>query len=84
MSTSVFMSSVEKQYAGIASGIARATGQVGSSIGVAIFGAFVGNLREVAQGTRFAAIVSAFLTASIIIVVWRLTRQRQRAQVSFR
>lgn len=84
MSTSVFMSSVEKQYAGIASGIARATGQIGSSIGVAIFGAFVGNLREVAQGTRFAAIVSAFLTASIIIVVWRLTRQRQRAQVSFR
>jgi DHA2 family methylenomycin A resistance protein-like MFS transporter len=79
MSTSVFMSTVDKQYSGIASGVSRATGQIGSAIGVAIFGAFVADMHQIAQGMRMAAAISAAITASIVLIVWYLSRRSSRA-----
>ncbi|MFM0068823.1 MFS transporter [Paraburkholderia aspalathi] len=79
MSTSVFMSTVDRQYSGIASGVSRATGQIGSAIGVAIFGGLVANMHQIAQGMRIAATISTVLTASIVLIVWYLFRRSSRA-----
>ncbi|KVT70090.1 hypothetical protein WK56_19350 [Burkholderia ubonensis] len=76
MSTSVFMSSVDKPYTGIASGISRATAQIGSALGVAIFGAFIGNPHDMVSGTKLAALCAAVLTGSIIVTNCYLLRQR--------
>ncbi len=74
MAISVMLSTVDKKYAGITSGISFATGQLGVSIGVAIFGAFLADAHRIADGTRIAATLSAASTALIILIVWRLWR----------
>ena len=79
MATSVILSTVDKKYSGIASGIATATGQLGASIGVAIFGAFLADPHRIAQGTRVAATFSAAANALTILIIWQLWRQRERA-----
>jgi MFS transporter, DHA2 family, methylenomycin A resistance protein len=79
MATSVILSTVDKKYAGITSGISTATGQLGASIGVAIFGAFLGDADRIADGTRIAATLSAAANALTILIVWHLWRQRDRA-----
>ncbi|ASL48951.1 Multidrug resistance protein Stp (plasmid) [Burkholderia sp. AD24] len=79
MSTSVFMSTVDRQYSGIASGVSRATGQIGSAIGVAIFGGFVADTHQIAQGMRMSAAISSVLTASIVLAVCYLFRLSRRA-----
>jgi DHA2 family methylenomycin A resistance protein-like MFS transporter len=76
MSTSIFMSTVDKPYMGIASGISRATAQIGSALGVAIFGAFIGDAHDMVFGTKMAALLAAILTGSIIVTNFYLLRQR--------
>jgi MFS transporter, DHA2 family, methylenomycin A resistance protein len=78
MAISVLLATVDKTYSGITSGVATATGQLGASIGVAIFGAFLADAHRVADGTRVAATMSAALTALIVLIVWLLWRQRER------
>jgi len=75
MSTSVFMSTVEKAYTGIASGILRTTGQLGSAIGVAIFGVFVADVHQIPGSIRIAASLAAALTVSIVSINWYLLRR---------
>jgi DHA2 family methylenomycin A resistance protein-like MFS transporter len=82
MAISVMLSTVDKKYAGITSGISTATGQLGASIGVAIFGAFLADPHRIADGTRIAATISTASTALILLIVWHLWRQRDRALVS--
>jgi len=79
MAISVMLSATDKAYSGIASGVATATGQLGASIGVAIFGAFLADAHRIADGTRIAATLSIASTALIILIVWNLRRQRDRA-----
>jgi len=79
MMVSVFMSTVDKKYPGIAAGVSRATGQLGSAIGVAIFGAFVADAHRIAHGTRIAATISTAVSVLIILIIWHLWRQRDRA-----
>jgi hypothetical protein len=68
MAISVLLSTADKKYAGITAGISTATGQLGASIGVAIFGAFL-DAQRVADGTRIAATISAASAAMIILIV---------------
>ena len=79
MTISVLISTVDKKYSGVASGISRATRQLGSAIGVAIFGAFLADTHHIACGTRLAASISTASTAFVTIVIWHLWRQRDRA-----
>jgi DHA2 family methylenomycin A resistance protein-like MFS transporter len=80
MATSMILSTVDKKHSGITSGIATATGQLGASIGVAIFGAFLGDADRIAKGTRIAATIAAAANALAVLVIWQLWRQRDRAQ----
>jgi DHA2 family methylenomycin A resistance protein-like MFS transporter len=79
MTISVLISTVDKKYSGVASGISRATGQLGSAIGVAIFGAFLADTHHNPDGTRLAASISTASTALVTLVIWHLWRQRDRA-----
>ena len=79
MTISVLISTVDKKYSGVASGISRATGQLGSAIGVAIFGAFLADPHHISDGTRLAASISTASTAFVTLVIWHLWRQRDRA-----
>ena len=81
MAISVMLSTTGKKYSGITSGISTATGQLGASIGVAIFGAFLADPHRIADGTRLAAAISVASTALIILIVWHLRRQRDRTLV---
>jgi MFS transporter, DHA2 family, methylenomycin A resistance protein len=82
MATSVILSTVDKKYSGITSGISTAAGQLGASIGVAIFGAFLADAHRIADGTRIAATISAASTALTVLIIWLLWRQRDRARVN--
>jgi MFS transporter, DHA2 family, methylenomycin A resistance protein len=82
MAISVMLSTTDKKYSGITSGISTATGQLGASIGVAIFGAFLADAHRIADGTRIAATISTAATALIILIVWRLWWQRDRILVN--
>jgi DHA2 family methylenomycin A resistance protein-like MFS transporter len=82
MAISVLLSTVDKKYSGITSGLSTATGQLGASIGVAIFGACLADEHRIAGGTRLAATMSAALTAWIVLIVWLLWRQRDRTGVN--
>jgi len=77
MTISVLISTVDRKYSGIASGISRATGQLGSAIGVAIFGAFLADPQHVSDGTRLAASISTASTTLVTLVIWCLWRQRE-------
>jgi DHA2 family methylenomycin A resistance protein-like MFS transporter len=79
IATSVILSTVDKKYSGITSGISTATGQLGASIGVAIFGAFLANPYRIADGTRIAATISAAANALAVLIIWQLWRRRKRA-----
>jgi MFS transporter, DHA2 family, methylenomycin A resistance protein len=78
MAISLMLSATDKKYAGIASGIAAATGQLGAAIGVAVFGAFLADTQHIADGTRNAAIISAAVTVLNLLIVWHLWRRRDR------
>jgi len=82
MAISVMLSTVDRKYAGITSGISFATGQLGVSMGVAIFGAFLADAHRIADGARIAATISTASTALIVLIVWHLWRQRDRMRVN--
>jgi DHA2 family methylenomycin A resistance protein-like MFS transporter len=75
MATSVILSTIDKKYAGITSGVATATGQLGAALGVATFGAFLADTHRIADGTRIAAAISTASAASSILIIWHLVRQ---------
>jgi DHA2 family methylenomycin A resistance protein-like MFS transporter len=82
MATSVILSTVDRKYAGITSGTSTAAGQLGASIGVAIFGAFLADADRIADGARIAATISAASTALNILITWHVWRQRDRLRVT--
>jgi DHA2 family methylenomycin A resistance protein-like MFS transporter len=84
MATSVILSTVDKKYSGITSGTSTAAAQLGASVGVAIFGAFLADAERIADGTRITAAISAASTALNILITWHLLRQRDRASVEAR
>jgi DHA2 family methylenomycin A resistance protein-like MFS transporter len=78
MTISVLISTVDRKYSGVASGISRATGQLGSAIGVAIFGAFLADPHHISDGTRLVASISTASTVFVTLVIWHVWQQRDR------
>lgn len=68
MSMSIFLSTVVRSYTGVASGIARATGQIGSAFGVAIFGSLISQEYLSSKVLPVAAFWAAAVTTSILVI----------------
>ena len=77
MATAVILSTVDKGYAGVASGVSTAAGQLGAAMGVAIFGAFLADPDHIADGTRIAATISTASAGLAILIIWQLRRHPQ-------
>jgi DHA2 family methylenomycin A resistance protein-like MFS transporter len=59
--TSALLGSVEKSRSGVAAGVLNSTRQTGSVLGVALFGALIGQANAFLFGTKVALIISAVL-----------------------
>ena len=79
MSTSLFLTSVDKAFTGIASGISRATGQIGSALGIAIFGALISDSKTLSNQMVPVVIVTTGLTMSIIFVTCFIIKDKNLA-----
>ena len=77
MSTAVFMQSAPKIYTGIASGLSRATGQIGSALGVAVFGHYINDAAFFLVHMKLAVLMIVIATLSIVIVSILFVGDRQ-------
>ncbi len=68
--TSTLLGSVEKSRSGIAAGVLNATRQTGSVLGVAMFGALVGQSQAFIAGLHGALIISAGVLLAAAAVIW--------------
>lgn len=68
--TSTLLGSVEKSRSGIAAGVLNATRQTGSVLGVALFGALVGQSSAFIAGLHAALIISAAVLLLAGAVIW--------------
>jgi DHA2 family methylenomycin A resistance protein-like MFS transporter len=76
--TAAVLSSVDRNRTGTASAVVNASRQTGGAIGVAIFGAMVGNTpTQIVQGIRMASLTSVVLLAIATTVAWKYIRRTQ-------
>jgi len=68
--TSTLLGSVEKSRSGIAAGVLNATRQTGSVLGVAVFGALVGQSSAFIAGLHAALIISAGVLLAAAAAIW--------------
>jgi DHA2 family methylenomycin A resistance protein-like MFS transporter len=68
--TSTLLGSVEKSRSGIAAGVLNATRQTGSVLGVALFGALVGQSSAFIAGLHASLIISAAVLLLAGAVIW--------------
>jgi DHA2 family methylenomycin A resistance protein-like MFS transporter len=68
--TSTLLGSVEKSRSGIAAGVLNATRQTGSVLGVALFGALVGQSSAFIAGLHASLIISAAVLLVAAAVIW--------------
>jgi MFS transporter, DHA2 family, methylenomycin A resistance protein len=68
--TSTLLGSVEKSRSGIAAGVLNATRQTGSVLGVALFGALVGQANAFIAGAHASLIISACLLLVAGVAIW--------------
>ncbi|QJT82552.1 MFS transporter [Kosakonia sp. MUSA4] len=68
MSTSLFMQSVPRKYTGLASGISRATGQMGSALAVAVFAKMVSSESIFVSNLKYAVLTIILVTFSIVLI----------------
>lgn len=80
MSTSLFMSSVSKSYVGIASGVSRATGQLGSAFGIALFGGLILDADRFVSQMGVSLSIITIATISIFVVVLLFVDDTPHAQ----
>jgi DHA2 family methylenomycin A resistance protein-like MFS transporter len=69
--TSTLLGSVEKSRSGIAAGVLNATRQTGSVLGVALFGALIGQSDAFLAGAHESLIISAALLLAAAAAIWR-------------
>jgi MFS transporter, DHA2 family, methylenomycin A resistance protein len=74
--TSTLLGSVEKSRSGIAAGVLNATRQTGSVLGVALFGALVGQANAFMAGAHASLVISACLLFVAGAAIWRGTSNR--------
>jgi MFS transporter, DHA2 family, methylenomycin A resistance protein len=68
--TATLLGSVEKSRSGIAAGVLNATRQTGSVLGVALFGALIGQPDAFMQGAHLALAISVALLGIAAAVIW--------------
>jgi MFS transporter, DHA2 family, methylenomycin A resistance protein len=68
--TSTLLGSVEKSRSGIAAGVLNATRQTGSVLGVALFGALVGQSGAFMAGLHASLIISAGVLLAAGAAIW--------------
>ena len=68
--TATLLGSVEKSRSGIAAGVLNATRQTGSVLGVALFGALIGQRDAFMHGAHVALAISVALLAIAALVIW--------------
>src|ERR1700735_1870793 len=68
--TSTLLGSVEKPRSGIAAGVLNATRQTGSVLGVALFGALVGQPDTFMRGAHLSLAISAAFLLIASVVIW--------------
>jgi DHA2 family methylenomycin A resistance protein-like MFS transporter len=74
--TAAVLSSVDRKRSGTASAVLNASRQTGGAIGVAIFGALVGNTPvQIVQGLRIASLTSLALLLIATLVAWKFIRR---------
>jgi DHA2 family methylenomycin A resistance protein-like MFS transporter len=69
--TATLLGSVEKSRSGIAAGVLNATRQTGSVLGVALFGALVGQPDTFMRGAHLSLLISGVLLLIASAVIWR-------------
>jgi DHA2 family methylenomycin A resistance protein-like MFS transporter len=73
--TAAILSSVDRNRSGTASAVVNAARQTGGAIGVALFGALVGNTpAQIVSGLRTASFVSVGLIFLAALVAWKYVR----------
>jgi DHA2 family methylenomycin A resistance protein-like MFS transporter len=78
--TAAVLSSVDRSRSGTASAVLNASRQTGGAIGVAIFGALVGNApAQIVQGLKMASLISVGLLLIATMVAWKYIRRPQEA-----
>ncbi len=75
--TSTLLGSVEKSRSGIAAGVLNSTRQTGSVLGVALFGALIGQSNGFLFGAKVALILSALLLVGAAAAIVIGGRERQ-------
>jgi len=76
--TATILSSVDRSRSGTASAVLNAARQTGGAIGVAIFGALVGNTpAQIVSGLGMAALTSVGLILIATLVAWKRIRRIQ-------
>jgi DHA2 family methylenomycin A resistance protein-like MFS transporter len=76
--TAAVLSSVDRKRSGTASAVLNASRQTGGAIGVAIFGALVGNTPvQIVQGLKLASLTSLALLFIATLVAWKFIRRTQ-------
>jgi DHA2 family methylenomycin A resistance protein-like MFS transporter len=76
--TAAVLSSVDRKRSGTASAVLNASRQTGGAIGVAIFGALVGNTPvQIVQGMKMASLTSVGLLLIATLVAWKFIRRTQ-------
>jgi DHA2 family methylenomycin A resistance protein-like MFS transporter len=74
--TAAVLSSVDRKRSGTASAVLNASRQTGGAIGVAIFGALVGNTPvQIVQGLKLASLTSLALLMIATLVAWKFIRR---------
>jgi DHA2 family methylenomycin A resistance protein-like MFS transporter len=74
--TAAVLSSVDRSRSGTASAVLNASRQTGGAIGVAIFGALVGNTAsQIVQGLKMASWISVGLLLVAALVAWKFIRR---------
>jgi len=74
--TATLLGSVDKSRSGIAAGVLNATRQTGSVLGVALFGALVGQPETFMRGMHMALMISVAVLLIASAVIWRGTAKR--------
>jgi MFS transporter, DHA2 family, methylenomycin A resistance protein len=76
--TAAVLSSVDRARSGTASAVLNASRQTGGAMGVAIFGALVGNTSvQIVQGIKMASLTSVVLLLIAFVLAWKFIRSVQ-------
>jgi MFS transporter, DHA2 family, methylenomycin A resistance protein len=76
--TAAVLSSVDRTRSGTASAVLNASRQTGGAMGVAIFGALVGNTAvQIVQGIKMASLTSVVLLLIATVLAWKFIRRGQ-------